>query len=285
MKSLPDSYYSHNIMVCYMVIMPIYTLFFIIGLKPFQIEALFHISTIGPLAFRASIMMAIEFVIILISRICMLILKDKLKLTYSQYYFWEVVEYLVIVMFWSLFVWLISNRVDPYFSIVPTLFIFSFSILIFPYIVFYLMAENNSKDLRLEEVTELLDKYSSGQIGAEKSPVHFMDDKGHLKLLVTANAILYVEAADNYVNIHYINNGKMVRYSLRNTMKGIENVCLENCLARCHRSYFINLQRVRILKREKDGLYAELEYEGAPHIPVSKTCADQVIKRFSAFNG
>ena len=90
-----------------------------------------------------------------------------------------------------------------------------------------------------------------------------------------------IEAADNYVNICYMNMDKMVRYPLRNSMRAIEQICEANNIVRCHRSYYVNLRKVSALQKGPDGLFAELEYAGAPHIPVSSTYSETVTGRFS----
>lgn len=283
-KKLPDSFVSMNTMLCYILLMPIYTFFFFILFKPFHADIEMGL-TLSQFAFRASILMSIQLVIVLISRISMKLLKDVLGLNYYNYLFWEFAEVLMLAMFYSLFEWLLIGTAKAYFSILPTTFIYLFLVLIFPYVILALISELIDRNQTLSSLSEIIEKYESGQIGADNSPVHFLDEKNNLKLLVTADTILYIEASDNYSNISYINSGKITKYSLRNTMKGIESVCIENNLIRCHRSYFINLKKVKIIQRGKDGLFAELDYIGTPRVPISKTYSDHVVKKFSSLNG
>lgn len=283
MKHIPDTYYEKRILFCYIILIPIYSFFFLIGFKPFHIDLLLDVD-INQLAFRAAIIMAIEIVVTLISRMTMLLTKDSMQLTHSQYLMWECVEATAIAMFTTLFIWLIGQRTQSYFSLLPSMFIITVSILLFPYIIASLIAELNDRNNTIEQKNGTITKYATGQIGNESSPIHFRDTQNNLKLVVAAGLILYIEAANNYVDICYLRGDKMIRYQLRNRMKEIEEICTANNLVRCHRSYFINLKRVRVIQKESDGIYAELEYTDAPHIPISKTYADQIFAKMADIN-
>ena len=130
-KKLPDSFVSMNTMLCYILLMPIYTFFFFILFKPFHADIEMGL-TLSQFAFRASILMSIQLVIVLISRISMKLLKDVLGLNYYNYLFWEFAEVLMLAMFYSLFEWLLIGTAKAYFSILPTTFIYLFLVLIFP---------------------------------------------------------------------------------------------------------------------------------------------------------
>ncbi|HOS16221.1 MAG TPA: LytTR family DNA-binding domain-containing protein, partial [Bacteroidales bacterium] len=74
---------------------------------------------------------------------------------------------------------------------------------------------------------------------------------------------------------------KVSHFILRNSLKNIETLLTNSNLVRCHRSYMINLSKVNVLRREKDGLYIELDSKSIPDIPVSKTYSNQVVQLFS----
>ena len=81
---------------------------------------------------------------------------------------------------------------------------------------------------------------------------NFYDEKGELKLSVKPEMLYYLEAADNYVEIHYMNSGKMEKLLIRNTLKNIEWRFRDKDLIRCHRSFIVNVGKVQVLRR-KDG--------------------------------
>jgi len=280
MHKIPDSYFKGNIMAIYILLIPMYAFFFLIGAKPFHLDTFMQITQ-GQLAFRAAIMASIELVVVLISRLVMLLVRSKHQLNYTGFIIWELMEGVAITMFCALFVWLMDKRTMLYVDLLPKMFLIVCSILVFPYIIAALLSEIKDKDNRIAKNMVTIEKYASGQIGREDSTLPFMDEKKALKLAITANSVLYVEAADNYVNICYLNMDKMVRYPLRNSMRAIEQICEANNIVRCHRSYYVNLRKVSAIQKGPDGLFAELEYAGAPHIPVSTTYSESVTGKFS----
>lgn len=283
MRKLPDSYFDQGMMVSYILLMPLFTFFYLIVFKPLHIDILLDVD-INQLAFRAIIMASIQMICVLISRLVMLLFNNKKGLNRFQFLMWELVEMTSAVMFFTLFNWLMGHRTDPYFTMLPSMFLISLSTMVFPYVILNLMSELSDRSNQIEERDGMIRKYASGQIGNESSPIHFRDSQNNLKLVVAAGMVLYIEAANNYVIICYLKNDKLVKYQLRNKMKDLEDICVQNNLVRCHRSYFINLKRVRVIQKEPDGMYAELEYADAQHIPVSKTYSDQIIGKLALVN-
>jgi len=280
MFKIPDSYFKNGILACYILLIPLYAFFFLIGTKPFHLDTFMQVTQ-GQLAFRAAIMASIELVVVLLSRLSMLLVRSKHQINYTGFVIWELMEALVITMFCALFIWLMDKRTMTYVDLLPKLFLITCSILVFPYVIVALISEVQDKNNRLAKDRITIEKYASGQIGREESTLPFYDEKKSLKLAITANTLLYIEAADNYVNICYMNMDKMVRYPLRNSMRAIEQICEANNIVRCHRSYYVNLRKVSAIQKGPDGLFAELEYAGAPHIPVSITYSETVTSRFS----
>ena len=51
-------------------------------------------------------------------------------------------------------------------------------------------------------------------------------------------------------------------------------------LMRCHKGYMVNIDNVKLLRKEKDGILLEL-IQDARTIPVSRTYNEQVVKVFT----
>jgi len=51
-------------------------------------------------------------------------------------------------------------------------------------------------------------------------------------------------------------------------------------LVRCHRSYVVNINKVKVLRKDKEGLFLDLDYLDLPDLPISKTYSEQVVKLF-----
>ena len=92
--------------------------------------------------------------------------------------------------------------------------------------------------------------------------------------------VLYVEAADNYVNIHYLNDGKEDTFILHNSLKEIEKRFVGSSLLRCHRGYMVNVENVKLMRKESIGLVLEL-IQSVHTIPVSKSYTASITQYFT----
>ena len=111
---------------------------------------------------------------------------------------------------------------------------------------------------------------------ASKDSISFFDEKGEMQLSIAKENFLYVESADNYVVVWYLKNEQPRKLMLRMTMGHMEEQLEGTSALRCHRSYIVNMDRVKVLRRDKDGFFAELGLEGVPDLPVSRTYSDAV---------
>ena len=114
--------------------------------------------------------------------------------------------------------------------------------------------------------------------------IPFFDDKGILKFSIKRENLLYLEAAENYVSICYLNKGKVSKYLLRDTLKKIEENFSGTEIIRCHRSYMVNFDNVKVIKKDKDGLKLEFDNPSVIDIPVSKTYVNTVMLTFSKYS-
>ena len=81
--------------------------------------------------------------------------------------------------------------------------------------------------------------------------IPFYDDKGILKFSIKKENLLYLESAENYVNICYLNKGKISKYLLRDTLKKIEESFAGTEIIRCHRSYMVNFEKVKVIRKDE----------------------------------
>jgi DNA-binding LytR/AlgR family response regulator len=67
---------------------------------------------------------------------------------------------------------------------------------------------------------------------------------------------------------------------LRNTLRTLEEELREAVIIRCHRSWLVNIQKVKLIRREKDGLMLELDSIPPSEVPVSRTYMHEVLAAF-----
>lgn len=95
---------------------------------------------------------------------------------------------------------------------------------------------------------------------------------------ISAEDFLYANSMGNYITIYYFENGRQRRVVIRETMKKFEkmiSVCSN--ISRCHRSYFVNMNRVLDSSGNARSLYLSLENVGFK-IPVSRTYSKRLIE-------
>jgi len=109
--------------------------------------------------------------------------------------------------------------------------------------------------------------------------ISFHDDRGILQLTVAKENLLYIESADNYISIWYLKNGQLKKQLVRTTLKETSNQLADTSVVRTHRSFMINIDKIKVLRREKENLFIELDYPGLKDIPVSKTYGEELLKR------
>jgi DNA-binding LytR/AlgR family response regulator len=67
-------------------------------------------------------------------------------------------------------------------------------------------------------------------------------------------------------------------------MKKMEEYFAGTEIIRCHRSYMVNFEKVRVIRKDKEGLKLEFDDPSIIDIPVSKTYAESVMQTFSKFS-
>lgn len=222
---------------------------------------------------------AIVLVATALSRTILVVSTQTGRLKEYEYLLWQVCEVAVVGLFCTLFLSLYLH--EGFFTLMPRVLLAYISVALFPYTFYWLLMERIDRDRRILGAQRTIVSLRQKEVRGEVGTVRFTDEKGNVKLAVATNHVIAIESAGNYVNILYETGGRTTRYSLRNTLKGIEGLCDSHSLVRCHRSYYINLGRVKLLRKEADGVYAEIDMEGVDDIPVSKSYAAEVMQKFS----
>jgi DNA-binding LytR/AlgR family response regulator len=151
-------------------------------------------------------------------------------------------------------------------------------VLLLPYSISWLYFSWQDKKEQIDRLADV-QAFSSNT----RNMIPFYDDKGVLKFSIKKENLLYIESAENYVNVCYLNKNKVSKYLLRDTLKKIEENFKGTDIIRCHRSYMVNFDKVKVIKKDKDGLRLELDNPSVIDIPVSKTYVNPVMQTFSKY--
>lgn len=275
-KNIPNYLVQKDSVVRTTIFTGLFALAFINIYAPFGVEKWYHPSNNIELFFYSSLVILTGMLVIVISRILMYQVSKKMELNYFQYSVWIFGEIVSMAAVYSIFAKYVLDDPREFADIIKITVKNTILILLFPYIVLWLYMAYKEKTQQLERYAQ-----SGTQIPQPDIMVPFHDEKGKLKLSVVNNDILYIEASDNYVSVYYLLNNKISKYMIRNTLKNVEIKLKKLGYLRCHRSYLVNFSKVKVLKREKEGLFLVLNVESELILPVSKTYVGQIIESFS----
>ena len=111
--------------------------------------------------------------------------------------------------------------------------------------------------------------------------INFNDYTGALKFTVKLENIYYIKAEGNYVNVYYNNKGGISSFVLRNKIQAIEDAFVGTPLMRCHRTYIVNSNNIKLIRNDADGYYIDFNQTGLESVPVSNTYREKIVKRFT----
>ena len=263
MNQLPRKLFSLNSLWGHLFGIPLFILGLFLLFCPFAFKG-YDIS-FARYSFHVVMASSITLVVILVSRLGMRISRKTPRNT-TQYYLTCLFEILFAAGFTGLYLWLFAKDEKAYFMFFGYAMVYLAVGMVIPYIVLFQHFKINDKEEQLDEVSKF----------GQNDKIRFLDERGNVKLIVSQASILYIQSDENYLRIYYLDEGKVNSYLLRSSMKRVEDMCAKNGLIRCHRSYFVNKDRVKVLQKDKEFTYAILDVENAAHIPVSKNYYDQI---------
>lgn len=277
-NKIPTYFYSKQNSLWLVAGTAIFTELFIIIFEPFRARVL--IETDWQYLVWTTIVVGVGMAVICLSRWMMNVYASRKGLSVTGYSLWLFLEVNVMTFIYSVVMIeafpSIAEEYDwSFFSLYKDILLGAAFTLFIPYTILLLaFAYVNAKN-ELHSVTGNAD----GDI--EPQMYHFYDEKGDLKLSIRPEMVYYLESADNYVTIYYINGTKLDRMMIRNTLKNIEWRFLDKGLVRCHRSYIINIKKVSVIRRQDSDVVVDFADPHVPTIPISKGYSEQVMSKFS----
>lgn len=227
-----------------------------------------------------TVVVLVAMAVVSVSRTVMYYYAQRRDISYPVYAIWIFCELTMMALIYSVFPFVMlpeyaEERGLTFFTMFKEAMIDTAFILLIPYSIVYLIIELQDKNLQIQRLMQTTH--------AEMQPnmFNFYDDKGDLKLSVKPEMVYYIEAADNYVEVHYVSNGKKQTMLIRNSLKNIACSFSDKDLVRCHRSYIANLNKVQLLRRVEGELVLDFGEESIPKVPVSRGYAQHVMERFS----
>jgi len=256
----------------------LFALVFINIYSPFGANKWYNVTKLQFLAY-SSLVILTGVLVVVISRIMMYYVCRKHIISILQYMVWIFAEIMFMALFYAVFEKFILKDQRIFTDLVKLSANNTALVLLLPYSVTWLYFSWQDKKEQIERLAE-------GQVlqGNTRDMIPFYDDKSILKFYVKKESFLYLESEENYVSICYLNKDKVSKYLLRDTLKKMEENFAGTDIIRCHRSYMVNFEKVKVIRKDKDGLKLELDNPSVIDIPVSKTYVDNVMQTFAKFS-
>lgn len=117
---------------------------------------------------------------------------------------------------------------------------------------------------------------SEDKVSALAPVLQLTGDYQNEMLHVAADAICFISSADNYIKVTYLDGEHLTSTMLRSTLKKAEQSLVNHPqFFRCHRTYIVNLKKVKAVSGNAQGL--KLHLDGTEEvIPVSRSLHQQL---------
>jgi DNA-binding LytR/AlgR family response regulator len=143
-----------------------------------------------------------------------------------------------------------------------------------PVIILSILYKNKS----LESIIEILQRQNKlflaridklEENGKEQQVTIYSDSKTD-KITLRFKDIIWVKSADNYIEIHYLQNDRYEKKLLRNTLKNIEIQLVDRPeFIRCHRTSIVNISFTEKLVRSYSGFSLKMSHI-EQNVPISR---------------
>lgn len=244
----------------------LFFLFFVIFYRPHNIYMLLDMEHAG-FTFNATILFCIVMVSTFITRGSLYFIGKNRKISTQVYSAWCFAEMIIIALFSSLYITLMLEEPVSFFEVAGRTIILFLSTLIYPYAFLWLKYEIIVKEKQMDNTPD------------ENSLIRFYDEYKKLRLVIAREAVIFIRSEENYVHIYYMDQEKNKKFTLRSSMKALEETLTKRGLVRCHRSYFINPAYIKIVHKNSAGIIvAELNQPNCDTIPISRKYQDAITK-------
>jgi len=261
----------------------IFALLFINIYEPFGSLVLFRTISEFKYFFLSSVIILNGMMIIVLSRLLMLDFVKKHSVTYLQYSFWVLAEILGMSLFFTLFTGLDQEeRLDRDFidafnrSVLNTCIV-----LLMPYTSIWLYSWLHRKKANSIPKSTL----ESQVVKLEDNLIVIPDEKGDMRIALLPDNLLYIDASDKFITIHYTFQERLSHLLIRNSIDKVYRILSDNSqLMRCHKDFIVNVEKVKVLHKNNDEVTIQLDDANTADIPVSKTYYDEFIARLSDYS-
>lgn len=262
-QSVPEYLITKKNTIIQIAFTTIFAYIFINIYRPFGYDNWYKINELQ-LMIASAIVVVAGMIVIVLSRLLFFQLKKSHEITFAVYIWFIVAEIFFLGVFYTSLEILILHDERT-----PLLLLFNAIqntalILLIPYTLSILYFSWTDIKKRMDQVSHQF----------RDSPddfIPFKDEKGNLKITIKSIDVLFLESNDNYVNIHYNDNGKRKVYMIRNSLKQFETDLKDYPIWRAHRKFSVNIKNIKMMKKERKGFELIVNTDKEERIPVSRS--------------
>ena len=264
-----------------------FSMFFMLVSVPFSHNAWFALGSSRAFGFTLTFYL-LSLLLVIISKRIMYVTRRLWQMNWFQYIGWNLLEVILICLLYTFLsvkadaMGVVTLSDDTPIDIFLNSLVFAFVALVVPYVIsgMFLAIVDKDKTIRLMNARDIVSD-EPVDTSNDLQKVTLFDNSGVMRLSVSLSNLFYIESDDNYVIVWYSDNsGAMKKYMIRCRLKTIEESFRDSPLVRCHRKYIVNMDRVKVLRKEKDGYELDLDNDAIPPITITKTYAENVLSRF-----
>jgi hypothetical protein len=269
-REIPEYLKDRSTIIAQVMFVSIFALVFINIYSPFNASSWFEVGRIE-FFFYSSAFILSGMLVIVIMKLFFVLLAARIRFTYLLFGIWNLVEIVLLAAAYLVVdLYLLKSGAALVERFTGLLFI-TLLVLAIPYSLSWLWLSLKDKRTKLESLTR-----NASLEFRERQMVSFRDETEKLRFSIKSRDILFVESTDNYVTVHTNEKGKLKKVMLRNTMKRLEKELEGTMIQRCHRSYMVNFENIKLVKLISNSLYIYLDFTEEIRIPVSRTYAEHV---------
>ena len=284
MTPITQFIYNRSNQLAMIIFVPIFALLFISIYSPFDFDridtdtrflAWLNISRELVVQLITIFLILIGMAVAAISRWFMDIYTRRHTMSYVTYISWIACEILAMSLIFTLAAVLFTDTDKGVITLFRNSLVKTFLILLIPYTMCYIYFIWQE---RVAQLRVLRKQIAEDETALQTAYIQIFDTKGEMRLSVRREHLLLIDAADNYICVWYTNNNSPKKVLVRNTLKHVAEQLASTHIQQCHRSYMVNLDLVKVMRREKEGMFIEFGIAGVPDVPISKTYVDSVKK-------
>ena len=284
MTPIPSFIYKKKNQIAMVLFVPLFALLFILIYKPLDFDTLdekllpwLNIPYDLKITLLSIVIVLIGMAVAAVSRMIMTTYAKRHPLSYVKYIAWVALEILIMVTIYTAATYFLIDLSGgaTISSIFRNTLFKAILILLIPYVISYIYFIWQE---RVGELKAIRKRLEEDENALQKAYIQICDEKGKMQLSVRREKLIVIESADNYVCVWYLNGDQPKRVMVRTTLKQIASQLADTHVLRCHRSYMVNLDHIKVLRREKEGIFVEFGIEGIPDIPISKTYAESITR-------